>query len=381
MQHEKAEPIRIFLCGDVMTGRGIDQALPHPGNPVLHESYVRDAREYVRLAEAANGPIERPLSFASIWGDALEALDRSGPDVRIINLETSVTSSEDAWRGKGIHYHMNPQNIGCLTAAQIDCCCLANNHVLDWGYGGLRETLAALDHAGITRAGAGANATEARAPATIEVRGKGRVLVFSMASTTGGTPAEWAATGDRPGVNLLKDLSVETARRVADEIRDAKRPGDVAVTSIHWGANWGYDVPSEQIRFAHLLVEEGVDIVHGHSSHHVKAIEPYRNGLILYGCGDFLNDYEGIRGYENFRADLRLMYLVTVDPHHGRGREGSGLLETRLVPMQVRRFRLNHASQAEASWLCDLLNRLGAPFATELQLEGDNSTTLRLRYR
>ena len=51
--------LRLFLCGDVMTGRGIDQALPHPVNPVLYEPYIRDARAYVDLAEAANGPIER----------------------------------------------------------------------------------------------------------------------------------------------------------------------------------------------------------------------------------------------------------------------------------------------------------------------------------
>ena len=113
-----------------MTGRGIDQALPHPAPPVLYESNIRDARDYVRLAERAHGPIPKPMDFASIWGDALDAL-RSA-DVRIVNLETCVTSSEDAWPSKEIHYHMSPRNVACLTAAHIDCCCLANNHALDW---------------------------------------------------------------------------------------------------------------------------------------------------------------------------------------------------------------------------------------------------------
>jgi len=119
--------------------------------------------------------------------------------------------------------------------------------------------------------------------------------------------------------------------------------------------------------------EEGVDIVHGHSSHHVKAIEVYRERLILYGCGDFLNDYEGIGGYEEFRSDLTVMYLVKVDPRDGR------LVAVRLVPLQMRRFRLNHASQADASWLCALLNRLGQPFGTRVELESDNSMSLRWR--
>src|SRR5438874_7861304 len=123
MRPNHAEPLGLFLCGDVMTGRGIDQVLPHPGNPVLYESWVRDARDYVRLAEAANGPIPKPVAFDYIWGDALQELERTGTDLRIINLETSITRREAPWPGKGIHYRMHPENIGCLTAARINCCC------------------------------------------------------------------------------------------------------------------------------------------------------------------------------------------------------------------------------------------------------------------
>ena len=140
--------LRLFLCGDVMTGRGIDQALPHPVDPVLYEPYVRDAREYVDLAEKANGPIPRPVSFDYIWGDALQELERASVDLRIINLETAITSEETPWPDKGIHYRMHPLNIGCLSAARISACALANNHVLDWGYSGLSETLRSLDAAG-----------------------------------------------------------------------------------------------------------------------------------------------------------------------------------------------------------------------------------------
>lgn len=366
-----AEPIGLFLCGDVMTGRGIDQALPHPGNPVLYEPYIRDARHYVRLAERAGGPIARPVDFAYIWGDALGPLLQAGLDVRIVNLETSITASEDAWPGKGIHYRMHPRNIGCLTAAHLDCCCLANNHVLDWGYAGLTETLQTLDRVGIARAGAGENAAAAAAPAVLEVPAKGRILVFSLGTTTSGIPREWAAADDRPGVNLLEDLSDETAQCVAAQIRRAKQPGDIVVVSIHWGGNWGYEIPPDQIHFAHRLVEEGADIIHGHSSHHVKAIEVYRDHLILYGCGDFLDDYEGISGYEIFRTDLRLMYLVRVDPLQGR------LEEVRLIPLQVERFRLHRASAADVSWLCSLLNGLGAPFGTRVQMADEHSMILR----
>src|SRR4030066_2555189 len=108
--------ITAFLCGDVMAGRGIDQVLPHPGDPILYEPFIKDARFYVEFAEKTNGRIEKPVTFDYIWRDALVELERVPPDVRIINLETSITSSDDYWKHKGINYRMSPQNISCLTA-------------------------------------------------------------------------------------------------------------------------------------------------------------------------------------------------------------------------------------------------------------------------
>jgi poly-gamma-glutamate synthesis protein (capsule biosynthesis protein) len=284
----------LFVCGDVMPGRGIDQILPHPGEPRLYEPYVHDARDYLRLAEATHGPIPHPVADDYIWGEALQELGAT--DVRIVNLETSITTSGDYWPGKEVHYRMNPPNIDCLAAAGIDCCALANNHVLDWGYEGLAQTLATLDRAGIRHAGAGMNVEEADSPAVLDVPGKGRILVFAFGSVTSGIPFEWAAGRDRPGVNLLEDLSDQTSRRIASKMREAKGPGDVTVASIHWGGNWGYEIPDAQIRFAHRLMEEGVDLIHGHSSHHIKALEVYQGRPILYGCGDLLTDYERDQG-------------------------------------------------------------------------------------
>jgi poly-gamma-glutamate capsule biosynthesis protein CapA/YwtB (metallophosphatase superfamily) len=257
--------IKIFMCGDIMTGRGIDQVLPHLSDPLIHESYLKNARGYVTLAEAANGPIRQPVSFGYIWGDALAELKRAAPDVSLINLETSITASNDFWKGKGIHYRMNPQNIASLTAANIDVCALANNHVLDWGY----------------------------------------------------------------------------------------------------------HIPRRQTEFAHRLIDDGgVDIVHGHSSHHVKAIEVYKSKLILYGCGDFLNDYEGISGYEEFRADLSLMYFATLDVSTGN------LLDLLMAAMQIRRFQIQRASQADTRWLGETLNREGRPFGTRVIMHTNSHLAL-----
>ena len=366
------ESITLFLCGDVMTGRGIDQILPHPGDPVLYESYVHDAKRYVELAEVLNGPVPRPAGFAYPWGDALGELQRAAPDVRIVNLETSVTSSNDYWLDKGIHYRMHPKNIACLTAAGIDCCVLANNHVLDWGYPGLAETLQTLHGAGLKTAGAGQNLDQASAPAVMELPGNGRVLVFSFGMESGGIPHQWAARPDRAGVNLLPDLSDKSIIRIGEAVEAVKRPGDSVLVSIHWGGNWGYVIPREQTDFAHRLIDAaGVDVIHGHSSHHVKGIEVYKEKPILYGCGDFLTDYEGISGREQYRSDLGLMYFLRIESASGR------LAGLELVPVQTRRFRLHHASAEDRQWLQDRLNNEGRKFNTRIEPGNDNRLLLR----
>src|SRR4029078_11181311 len=171
----------IFLTGDVMTGRAIDQLLPHPGDPTLRESVVSDARTYISLAEQANGPIPAPIDFAWPWGEALKIVDQFAPDVRLLNLEPSLTAGGDFDRGKTVHYRMHPDNIGCLSAIRPDVCALANNHVLDFGYQGLADTLRTLDEAGIRSVCAGLDAKSAQCPAVV-----GRVVIASCGMSSSG---------------------------------------------------------------------------------------------------------------------------------------------------------------------------------------------------
>jgi poly-gamma-glutamate capsule biosynthesis protein CapA/YwtB (metallophosphatase superfamily) len=363
--------ITLFLCGDVMTGRGIDQILSHPSDPAIHEPYVKDARRYVEIAEKVNGPIPRPVAPGYIWGDALDTLERVAPDLRIINLETSVTKSDDYWEGKEIHYRMHPENTDCITAAKIDVCSLANNHVLDWGYAGLKETLETLKNTKIRSVGAGINLKEAESPAIAEIAGKRRVIVFAFGSLTSGVPLNWAASEKRAGVNLLRDLSDDAIQRLRKKVEGLRQERDIVVVSIHWGANWGYPVSQTEIDFAHQLIDgAGIDVIHGHSSHHVKGIEVYQNKLILYGCGDFLNDYEGIGGDEHYRSNLGLMYFASMDPSSGK------LVQLQMIPAQIKHLKVNRTSRDDALWLAHTLNREGRKFGTKVALGEDNTLTL-----
>jgi poly-gamma-glutamate synthesis protein (capsule biosynthesis protein) len=362
-QREKQprDTVTLFLAGDVMTGRGIDQVLPNPADPQIFEAYCRSAEEYVQLAERANGPIPRPVDFPYIWGDALAALDAAAPDVRIVNLETAVTRQGAPWLQKGIHYRMHPANIPCLSAAAIDCCVLANNHVLDWGYAGLGETLASLATAGLACAGAGPDRVAARAPAALDLPGQGRVLVFAGGLDSSGIPRDWAATDERAGVNLLPDLSTRTVADIARAVHAHRQSGDIVVVSLHWGDNWGYAIPAAHTDFAHALIEAAeVDLVHGHSSHHPLGLEVYRGKPVIYGCGDLINDYEGISGQEQYRTELALLYLVTLQRGTGE------LVSLEMVPLQRNRFRLERASRDDSDWLRMMLDRESRPFGTRI---------------
>lgn len=359
---DSTDEVSMFLCGDVMLGRGVDQIMEQPCEPTLHESYVEDARDYVTLAEESSGAIPRPVTSAYPWGDALELLDAARPDARIINLETSITRSSDYDPHKGIHYRMSPENASCLAEARIDVCELGNNHVVDWGPRGLFDTLETLDRLGIRRCGAGRDLDEAQRPAIVELGDRGRIAVFSVGAQDAGVPPWWAAGPGRPGVNFLPVFDDAALARLRDAFAPWQDERTLVVVSLHWGGNWGFDLPGAHRTLAHELVEAGVHVVHGHSSHHVKGIEIHRGQLILYGCGDLLTDYEGIHGHEQFRGDLGLLYVPRLD----RARK---LRRLDMFPTRMHRLQVRRADREGMAWLEATLARCGQPLGTSVAVE------------
>lgn len=368
--------LTLWLAGDVMTGRGIDQIQAHAVAPVLYESWVHDARDYVRLAERVSGPVPAPVAPDYIWGDALAEIERRQPALRIVNLETAITTASEPWPGKGIHYRMHPANIGCLTAARIDCCVLANNHVLDWGQAGLTQTLHTLQQAGIHTAGAGSHLEAACTPAVWPLGENARLLLFSWAAPDSGVPSDWAAkpgsTADSAGVALLPAWDDAGAQQIAAQVARQRQAGDLVVVSLHWGGNWGVEVPRPHRRFARRLIDLcAADVIHGHSSHHPRPVEVYRGRLILYGCGDLINDYEGISSGERFDASAVCLYFVQLS------RATGALRQLDIVPLQLRRLQLRHADAAARHRLQSLLEAGGQESGTGMELQADGSWQLR----
>ena len=266
---------------------------------------------------------------------------------------------------------MSPDNLRCVAVTRPDACALANNHVLDFGRAGLADTLGALAGAGLQAVGAGRDAAQARQPVAAPLPGGHRMVIFSCGTACSGIPPRWAATASQPGVDFLPGLGDEAANKVIARVRAATQPGDIAVVSIHWGSNWGYDVDRDQARFARRLIDGGVDLIHGHSSHHPRPVQVYRGKLILYGCGDCIDDYEGITGYEAYRDDLRLLYFASLRPDRGE------LAALRIVPMQARKMRLHHAGQADSQWLAMTLDRISRPYGSRIDREPGGTLNLR----
>lgn len=366
----------LCLCGDVMSGHGIDPLLP-PDVPAEADRGVRAALDYVRDAVNARDlapsvpPLPRPVCFDYPWGDALPLLRRERPDLRLVNLGLPITARDCPARGR--HARLHPLQLPALAALGADGAVLACRHVLDWGREGLSDTLDSLRQAGIAGVGAGRNLAEAEQEGQWRLPGKARVRLFAFGHASSGLSPDWAAGEGAPGICWLQPPEARAVARLARRIEEAREEGDVVVVALHWGGHWGYEIPEEQRRLAHALIDEaGVDLVWGHASHHPRPIEVHHGRLILYGVGDFLKDVACAAGHEHFRPELAALYLPRLAAD-GR------LEELRLWPLRVHLFRLKRACATESQWLADCLGRTGVELGTALAPQPDGS--LRLQWQ
>ena len=301
--------LQLMLVGDCMLGRLVNEVLE-------------------------NAPAERP------WGDTLSIL-RSA-DWRLCNLECVLSDRGTPWSAypKAFHFRSDAKNIAVLTTARLNAVSLANNHVLDYGYDALIEMLGLLDRAGIVHTGAGTNYREASRLATSEVSGQ----KLGLLAFTDNEPG-WEAATDRPGVLYVPtDLTDSRAKKLLELIRESRDVVDVLVVSAHWGSNWGYRPPHEHVLFAHALMEAGADIIFGHSSHVFRGIEFYKDRPILYGAGDFVDDY-AIDEVE--RNDQSFIYVIEMAGRIPRG--------VRMYPTLIRGC---HASLADGVYALSITQKM-----------------------
>jgi poly-gamma-glutamate capsule biosynthesis protein CapA/YwtB (metallophosphatase superfamily) len=185
---------------------------------------------------------------------------------------------------------------------------MANNHVLDFGIAGVRETLATLDALGVLHVGAGEDEAQARAPLVLTTDA-GVTIGILAASSVCSCGGDWSATEDTPG---MWQFSSSDPSELVEAARELRAEVDWLVLTLHWGENWIEAWPVPWMRaLAEDLAEAGVDVILGHSSHHVLPVERHGVTLVLNGTGDFIDDYSPREG---FRNDLSYLARVELAP-------------------------------------------------------------------
>jgi poly-gamma-glutamate synthesis protein (capsule biosynthesis protein) len=310
--------LRLGLIGDVMLGRCVDETIGRRG-------------------------------FRYPWGDVLPLLTHV--DLLICNLESTLTECREPVP-KVFNFRAAPDRVECLVQGGIDICCVANNHILDFGPTGMLETLAALDSRNIAHTGAGRTLAAAEAPAIVERSGV-RVGVLGCTDNEPG----WAASLEGPGVAFLEgnrpDLIFDSVRALAQRV-------DIVVLSLHWGPNMRERPARRFVEIAHRAIESGANVVHGHSAHVFQAIEFYRDGVILYDTGDFVDDYavdELLRNDRSFLFELLFQRTRAAD--------------VRLLPTQIERCQVNRARSASCAWSLSRMRKLCGEFHVDVRPDGE----------
>ena len=332
---------RIGFTGDVMLGRLVDDR----------------QRKWGRSADA-------------VWGNVRERLRRL--DGLVINLECVLSTRGRKWRrtNRPFHFRADPDwAVPALERAGVDVCALANNHVLDYEEAALRDTLEHLDEAGIARTGAGETLDEALEPAVFDIE----ETTVAVVSFTDNTP-EYAADEDSPGTARIEiDDSRARGRRTAVDEATSKRrvrealeraretKPDLLVASLHWGPNMVTEPPPSFREFGRWLVEEGVDVVHGHSAHVFQGIEVHEGRLIVYDAGDFVDDYAVD---DELRNDRSFLFVLSTTP------DGEPT-ELRLRPTEIDGCAVHEASPDAAEWSRRRMRELSEPFGTDFERDGE----------
>lgn len=289
------------------------------------------------------------VSPAYIWGDVLSLLQKN--DLNVINLEAALTNSTKVVP-KVFNFKAKPQYVQSLVEGHIGAVNLANNHVLDYSEEGLYETLESLKKIEIPYVGAGKDEKEAKKPIILTVKD----IRIGILGCTDNEPT-WEATASTPGTRYIE---VGDITAIKPDIEALKGQVDILILSMHWGPNMKERPSRIFINFAHDLIDAGVDIVHGHSAHIFQGVEVYKDKLIMYDTGDFVDDY-----YVDpvLRNDRSFLFLVEVNK--------KGLSSIRLIPVLISNFQVNLATGKNLSETVDRMQALSKELHSSLVAEND----------
>lgn len=271
------EPITFIAVGDILLGRGV-------------EYHIKDKKR----------------TFPSAFEAVNDVLSKG--DVRFANLEEPITNKTkaltDVDQGGKIILKNSIESFSAIKNSGFNIVNLASNHIMDYYKEGLEDTLKILDENNIAHAGAGMNIDEARKPAIIEKKGlKIGMLAYSdMADILykGSPMIRFLATQSNAGV-APRNTSI-----ILEDVKKLRPSVDLVIVSMHWGVENSFDATGEQVKFAHELIDSGVDIILGHHPHRFQGMEIYKGKPIVYSLGNFIFDQNMPENQESFIVEFEL---------------------------------------------------------------------------
>ncbi len=331
----------------------------------------------VMLGRLVNDVLKKN-DFRYVWGNTLNIFKKAG--FSLINLECAISERGKEWDRtfKVFHFRANPDAIKVLNSASIDYVSLANNHVLDYDVDALFDTINLLDKNNIYHSGAGRNLKEAVSPVFMEKKlesNSDNIIFFSenndknlnkdnmkktikigLISLTDNEPG-WEATDTSVGINHIP-ITLDTDKyyyRLKSCIEKTRGQSDLVIVSSHVGPHFRERPSAKYVNFAHQIMEFGADIYWGHGNHMPQGIEIYKpnnknaNKIIIYDCGDFIDDYAV---NPNFRNDLSFIFLLRFNFDNSNkfstdNNEGHNFLQNaviELVPTKISNFMVNTIS-------------------------------------
>ena len=252
--------------------------------------------------------ISSPLQRSSAYNAVVNALKES--DLSFANLEQVLTNKQPpAYPTEKVFVvYSDPSMTDELTALGFSIVTVANNHTMDWGYGGLFDTMGALTAAQIPFVGAGKDLISARDHKILESKGTKVAYIGCSSQLPRGSSAgkyrpglnpvhvqiQWAVvTGqldESPLFNppIVSAVLEQDLQDLCTSVERAKNDADIVVLACHGGATWMEGQAEYQIQLAHSVIDAGCDIFIGHNSHKLQAIEVYKQKLIFYDLGNFV---------------------------------------------------------------------------------------------
>jgi len=205
-----------------------------------------------------------------------------GADLAMVNLETAVTAGGTP-APKQFVFRAPPAAFRAVRSAGVDVVTMANNHGMDYGEAGLRDSVAAARQAGLPAVGIGGDAAEAYRPYTATVKGNKVAVIGATQVLDDELIQAWTATDTKAGLASAKDVP-----RLVRAVREARESADIVIVNLHWGQELNSCATPVQRDLAGRLIAAGADAVVGSHAHVLQAGGFRDGGYVHYGLGNFL---------------------------------------------------------------------------------------------